>query len=79
MKAVEAAARDALHALVAVCTDGQRDLFRRMYDHQGKHERPVDGIPFERLDNAFCQVELTLAKNADRSGPDTASGKEPQR
>ena len=62
MKNYEAVLRDEMHTMLARCTPEQRDLFRRMYNHEGKHSRDVDGVRPESMDNAFSQIERTLAK-----------------
>lgn len=52
-----------MHSMLQECTYSQRDLFRRMYNHLGKFARDVDALSDDRLDNAFDQIERTIAKN----------------
>jgi hypothetical protein len=59
--------RDTMQKMLDRCTDSQRDLFRRMYNHEGKHGRDVDGVLDRQLDNAFGQIERTLKNNEARA------------
>jgi hypothetical protein len=64
MKDYWAGLRDQMATMLTQCTGPQQDLFRRMYNHQGKYSRDVDGVRDEQMDNAFSQIERTLANNA---------------
>lgn len=55
---------DVLDKMLLSVTAEQRDVFRRMYNPKGKHDRDVEGIRPMDLDWAFRQVELTLKENA---------------
>lgn len=59
---------DQMDEMLSRCTEPQRNLFRLMYNHDGKHTRDVDGVKQAQLDNAFSQIERTLAKNAKAEG-----------
>lgn len=56
--------RNQMNDLLQQCTEAQRDIFRLMYNHEGKHPRDVDGVRPDQIDNAFSQIERTLAGNA---------------
>lgn len=64
MKDNEAALRGQMKEMLARCTPAEQDVFRRMYDHKGKCEHPVDNIPLDKMDWAFSQIEMTLKKKA---------------
>lgn len=51
--------RDQMAEMLLSLTDAQRDVFRRMYNYDGKHARDVDGVPDDKLDWAFYQIEQT--------------------
>ena len=56
--------RAKMAAMLSLCKPEQQDLFRRMYNHEGKFKRDVDGVSRDRLDNAFSQIEKTLENNS---------------
>jgi len=58
--------RDWMKTALAGCTEEQRDVFRRMYNHEGKHAHDVDGIPDSKLSWACVQIENTVKKNKAR-------------
>lgn len=66
MNANEAALRAEMKLLLDECSEKERDVFRRMYDPDGKCEHPVDAIPANKMDWAFSQIERTLAKKEGR-------------
>jgi len=62
--------REKLRELLAQCTEGQLDLFNRMY-------RSVDAIPLEKINWAIQQCERTIANNKKReSEPARAAQRE---
>lgn len=63
MKERTASLYDTMDEMLKRCTPGQQDVFRRMYNHEGKYSRDVDGVKLDRIDWALSQIEGTLAKN----------------
>ena len=52
--------------MLAQCTKGQQQIFKRMYSHKNlilDIEKIVDNMPENKLDWAFTQCEKTLNKN----------------
>lgn len=74
MNGLEDNLRDKMHQKLSQCTDAQKDLFRRMYNHKGLYLRDVDGIPLERMDWAFQQIERAIAKNNQKALAYTGTG-----
>lgn len=51
---------------LALCTDGQQTMFKRMYAHNDLDQSIstiVDNMPVEKLEWALSQVERTLEKS----------------
>ncbi len=58
-------ARNSLKEGLALCTDAQRHLFKRMYSHDNLELdiiEVVNNMPEEKLDTAVLQVQRTLDK-----------------
>lgn len=49
--------KDKMKEMLAQCTPEQQELFHKMY------KNGIDGIPDNKMDWAFCQIERTLKKN----------------
>lgn len=58
--------RDMLHDMLLNLPEDHINVFRLMYNRDGKHERHVDGVSAKQLDWAFFQVENSLKKLADK-------------
>lgn len=56
--------RDTMYEMLSQCTELQQELFGMMYNPECKHARHVDGVCDDQMDNAFSQIERTMAKNA---------------
>lgn len=52
--------KDTMTRMLSQCTEDQRNVFRRMYDHNFKFTNPVDALTFNQMDGAFQQLERTL-------------------
>lgn len=63
-KETEALLRQKMKDMLLQCTPGQRDVFRRMYNHKGTFDDDVDGVTWKQMDWAFKQLEQTLKDNA---------------
>lgn len=62
MEEYEKALRTKMREMLELCTEQENHIFSCMYDPKKRFEHPVNGIPFERLDWAFSQIERTLDK-----------------
>lgn len=60
MKEFEVILRAKMQDMLAKCSPEAQDKFHKMYNHSGKHTSDVDGVPFDKLDWAFFQIERTL-------------------
>lgn len=74
-KTIAAFARQQIKANLALCSEGERDIFLRMYSHKDL-ARPigdaVDAMPDDKLDWALSQTENTLRKSAAKAALTTA-------
>ena len=62
---LQAFARQTLKEGLAKCTEGQQNMFKRMYSHDNKDldiDAVVNKVPIDRLDWAMQQVQTTLDK-----------------
>lgn len=63
---IQGFARNSLKEGLALCTDAQVHLFKRMYSHDNLDldiGEVVDNMPEEKLDNAMLQVQRTIDNN----------------
>ena len=59
-------ARNELKEGLALCTEAQRLIFKRMYSHENLDldiNDAVDNMPEEKLDLAMVQVQRTIDNN----------------
>jgi hypothetical protein len=62
-KTIEDHARKQIKDGLAMCTDAQKLMFKRMYSHTNLEKdinQVVDDMPTDKLDHALSQVERTL-------------------
>lgn len=70
-KQLEAFARETLKDGLALCTEGQQMIFKRMYSPtflEAPINKVVGNMDVEKLDWAMTQVSRTVADNAKKAG-----------
>ena len=66
---IEQSIRNDIKIMLQSCTEGQQEMFKRMYAKNGNIELPisevVDNMDSAKLDHAYTQTERSYNKNKE--------------